>query len=70
MEQKKWIVREPHPSDTRAKSLALTAKGARIAQNALERVDEAERSFFFSLGENARDFEAGLDRIISRQGRL
>ncbi|RUS46753.1 MarR family winged helix-turn-helix transcriptional regulator [Cohnella sp. AR92] len=51
LEQRGYIKRAPHPSDTRAKIITTTASGSELASRAVRAVEAADRSFFSGLGE-------------------
>jgi DNA-binding MarR family transcriptional regulator len=50
LERRGAVVRQIHPSDSRAKTLALTAEGAELLEKALPLVEQADASFFESAG--------------------
>lgn len=50
LEQKKYISREPHPQDTRAKILLLTKKGETCARQMVPIVEKIDEDFFNVLG--------------------
>jgi DNA-binding MarR family transcriptional regulator len=52
LEDKGFISRQEHPTDTRAKIITLTDSGAAVLQEALKVVEEADIAFF-SLSEAA-----------------
>ncbi|GAB3899095.1 MarR family winged helix-turn-helix transcriptional regulator [Spirosoma agri] len=52
LEEKGFISRQEHPTDTRAKIITLTDSGAAVLQEALKAVEEADIAFF-SLSEAA-----------------
>ncbi|NEW07683.1 winged helix-turn-helix transcriptional regulator [Paenibacillus sp. SYP-B3998] len=52
LEKKGLLVRKEHPTDTRAKSIALTAIGEQIVSEALAIVVQADDTFFSKLGED------------------
>jgi DNA-binding MarR family transcriptional regulator len=54
------LERRPHPTDTRAKALRLTAAGRALTTRAVPAVETADARFFSSLGA-AR---AGLNRAL------
>lgn len=62
LEAKALIVRQPHPSDLRAKDISHTPEGADLARRATAVVEEADRRFFAPLGEAAA-FAEGLGLI-------
>lgn len=56
LEEKKFIIRKEHPSDTRAKVIRLTDEGAKILQEALTAVENTDVIFFSTLGEKLPQF--------------
>ncbi len=50
LERKGLVKRLAHPSDARAKQIALTAAGRRVAQRAVALVEEADEAFFGARG--------------------
>ena len=65
LEEKGLILRKPHPTDTRAKSLAVTSKGRALAQQTVSVVENIDREFFSALGANTKSFNQNLLRLIS-----
>lgn len=64
LETKGLITRNPHPTDTRAKSLALTSKGKKLAEQAVPAVENIDRAFFSPIGSNADKFNQYLLKLI------
>lgn len=64
LEEKQFIARTEHPTDTRAKVITLTHDGATILQEALSAIENADIAFFASLGDNASSFNAQMHRLI------
>ncbi|MNJ87375.1 Transcriptional regulator SlyA [compost metagenome] len=52
LEEKEFISRQEHQTDTRAKVIKLTDNGAKVLQKALTAVENADIDFFSVLGEN------------------
>ena len=46
MEKKKLLARAPHPTNSRAKALRLTAAGEKLLMRALPIVEGADAAFF------------------------
>ena len=46
LEQKGFIERNPHPTDTRARSLSLTRSGKKIIATAVKLIEDADATFF------------------------
>jgi DNA-binding MarR family transcriptional regulator len=51
LEKKKLLKRHKHPTDTRARVLALTSEGERVMMLALERVERVDREFFKNVSQ-------------------
>lgn len=64
LEEKKFITRKEHALDPRAKSVKLTAAGARLLQVALERVEEMDIAFFSVLGARQASFNSHILKVI------
>jgi DNA-binding MarR family transcriptional regulator len=58
--KKKFISRQEHPTDTRAKVIKLTNEGAEVLQKALTAVENADIEFFSVLGNNLPTFNQNL----------
>lgn len=56
LEEKKFISRQEHPTDTRAKVIKLTDEGANVLQTALTAVEKADIDFFSALGDDLTTF--------------
>ena len=64
MENKGYLKRTVHVSDTRAKVLSLTNEGILKAQDAIPDVEQADRDFFSSLDEQTSVFNQQLITLI------
>ena len=69
LEAKGLILRNPHPTDTRARSLAVTERGFALARQAVRVVEDSDRAFFLSLGGNLPDFIGQLLKLIVENNR-
>ncbi|MCL4531164.1 MAG: MarR family transcriptional regulator [Chloroflexi bacterium] len=65
LEDKGLILRNPHPTDTRAKSLAITDKGRALAGEVVRVVENIDREFFSKLGAGASNFNRQLLALVS-----
>ncbi len=65
LEDKGLILRNPHPTDTRAKSLAITDKGRALAGEVVRVVENIDREFFSKLGADASNFNRQLLALVS-----
>lgn len=63
LEAKALVERRPHPSDARARALAVTAAGLALANRANEAVEQVDRDFFAVLGTHREDFVRLLARL-------
>lgn len=65
LEGKGFIERQPHPTDTRAKVLTVTAVGRELLFRAIRVVDGIDHAFFSVLGEQVPLFNAALIQILA-----
>ena len=61
------LERTPHPRDSRAKSLRITASGQELAQRAIDVVEAVDRRFFAALDSRQAELTAAL-RTLRDQG--
>lgn len=66
LEQKKFINRQEHPTDTRAKVIKLTNEGAKVLQKALTTVENADIEFFSVLGNNLPSFNQNMTNLTEQ----
>jgi len=66
LEDKKFISRHEHQTDTRAKVIKLTEEGAIVLQQALTAIENADIDFFSALGNNLPSFNENLLTLIER----
>ena len=66
LQEKEFISRHEHPTDTRAKVIKLTDSGSIILQKALTAVEEADIDFFASLGEDQKLFNNNMLTVINQ----
>ncbi len=64
LEEKKFITRQEHQTDTRAKIVKLTQEGAEVLQKALVMVENADIEFFSTLETNLTSFNANMIKLI------
>lgn len=64
LENKGFISREEHNSDTRAKIISLSESGKDILQKALKVVEETDNNFFSSLQSNENSFKTFMLQLI------
>lgn len=65
LEEKGLILRKPHPTDTRAKALSITAQGRKLAVQAIGVVEKIDHEFFKGLGGNSKKFNEYLLALIA-----
>jgi len=65
LEQKKLIARSGHKTDTRAKVIRLTDKGAAVLQQALVAVEQADMEFFSKLGDELSHFNSQIAQLLA-----
>src|SRR5690606_32780398 len=66
LQEKEFITRHEHPTDTRAKVIKLTDSGSIVLQKALTAVEEADIDFFASLGEDQTLFNKNILTVINQ----
>lgn len=60
LEEKKFVSRQEHQTDTRAKVIKLTNEGAEVLQKALTTVENADIDFFSVLGNDLALFNQNM----------
>ncbi|MHB1612185.1 MAG: MarR family winged helix-turn-helix transcriptional regulator [Sulfobacillus sp.] len=63
LEQKGYITRSAHLSDTRAKVIAPTPAGTELALRAVQVVEAADREFFSAMGSEREQFIKLMRRL-------
>src|SRR6188768_646009 len=58
LEEKKFITRHEHPTDTRAKTIKLTRDGEVVLQKAIICVETVDLDFFNKLGKDLKTFNS------------
>ena len=64
LQQKGFLHRQEHATDTRAKTVALTEEGITIIKNAIVIVEAFDTSFFSSLGSELKGFNQKLMALL------
>lgn len=64
LEEKKFITRKEHKTDTRAKAINLTSKGADILQQALIAIEKADVEFFSQADVDLSVLNAAMAKVI------
>jgi MarR family transcriptional regulator, organic hydroperoxide resistance regulator len=65
LEARGLITRAPHPTDARARHLALTGEGERVLTGALHDVEQADADYFAPLDDGGEEFLALLGRLVA-----
>ena len=65
LEEKGLLLRNPHPTDTRAKALAITEEGRALAAQTVPVIETIDREFFAALGAEMPAFNQHLLRLIT-----
>jgi len=65
LEKKGLILRNPHPVDTRAKSLSVTETGRSLVAKAIQVVEKIDADFFHPLHGELASFNRFLQTLIS-----
>ena len=66
LEEKKFITRHEHPTDTRAKTIRLTPEGETVLQKAIICVETADLDFFHKLGPDLTAFNSKMAALIEQ----
>lgn len=66
LEEKGFITRQEHKTDTRAKIIRLTTSGEAILQKALVEVENADLDFFDTLGSKLSSFNKNMVQLIDK----
>ncbi|UII28933.1 MarR family transcriptional regulator [Fulvivirga maritima] len=66
LQEKKFISRREHPTDTRAKVIQLTEAGANVLQEALAAIERSDIDFFSSLGDKLPVFNQKMAYLIKQ----
>lgn len=64
LEEKNFITRQEHETDTRAKTIRLTTKGEKVLQKALIEVETADLEFFSALETKLPSFNKNMVVLI------
>lgn len=67
LQQKGFIKRKEHITDTRAKTVELTEKGVKIIKIAVVAVEKFDKDFFSLLGCKAADFNNNLIVLLGQK---
>ncbi len=65
LEKKKFITRQEHKTDTRAKIITLTKEGGAVLQKALVEVENADIEFFSVIETELATFNTNMVKLIN-----
>ena len=66
LEEKGFITRQEHKTDTRAKTIRLTTKGEVVLQKAIIEVENADLNFFATLDSRLSSFNKNMVQLIDK----
>ncbi|MHA4895750.1 MarR family winged helix-turn-helix transcriptional regulator [Pedobacter sp. PWIIR3] len=66
LEDKGFITRKEHETDTRAKAIELTSSGAVVLQKGLIEIENADLEFFASLDTQLFAFNRSMEQLIEK----
>ncbi|WP_316806489.1 MarR family winged helix-turn-helix transcriptional regulator [Pedobacter agri] len=66
LQEKGFITRQEHETDTRAKTIRLTPDGENVLQKGLVEVENADKDFFASLNTNLSLFNKNMVQLIDQ----
>lgn len=66
LEAKKFIIRQEHTTDTRAKVIKLTTEGSKVLQDALTAVENADIDFFSVLDKDLTPFNQNMISLTEK----
>jgi DNA-binding MarR family transcriptional regulator len=69
LEEKKFITRQEHPTDTRAKTIKLTPEGERVLQKAIICVEAVDLDFFNKLETDLTTFNSTMAALIEQNNK-
>ena len=69
LQEKKFITRQEHPTDTRAKTIKLTADGEAVLQKAIICVEKADLEFFQKFGPDLTNFNSTMVALIKQNSK-
>jgi DNA-binding MarR family transcriptional regulator len=64
LQQKGFIARQEHATDTRAKVITLTPEGKKIIKKAVVTVEKFDKDFFSQLGNKTAELNGFLQRLL------
>ena len=67
LQQKNLLSRQEHATDTRAKTVTLTADGITIIKQAVKTVEQFDNLFFSTLGHKTESFNKKLRQLLAQK---
>jgi DNA-binding MarR family transcriptional regulator len=64
LEEKKFVTRQEHETDTRAKTIQLTDAGRETLQKAIIQVENTDKDFFATIEANLSSFNTNMLKLI------
>jgi DNA-binding MarR family transcriptional regulator len=69
LQEKGFITRQEHETDTRAKNIRLTKKGKLVLQKAIIEVENADLDFFAALNTKLSSFNSNMVQLIDKNSK-
>ena len=69
LQEKGFVTRQEHETDTRAKSIRLTATGQVVLQKAIIEVEKADLDFFVALDTELQSFNRNMLQLTGKNSR-
>ncbi|KEO71794.1 MarR family winged helix-turn-helix transcriptional regulator [Anditalea andensis] len=66
LEDKKFVTRQEHQTDTRAKTIRLTTNGEVVLQKAIIEIENADLDFFVTLDTKLSQFNKNMVQLIDK----
>ena len=66
LEEKGFLTRQEHETDTRAKNIWLTKKGNAVLQKAIIEIEHADLDFFATLDSKISSFNSTMVKLIEK----
>jgi DNA-binding MarR family transcriptional regulator len=66
LEEKGFITRQGHETDTRAKTIRLTTNGKAVLQKAIKNVENTDRHFFSALETKLSSFNSNMLKLMDK----
>ena len=67
LQTKGLIKRQEHETDTRAKTVGLTEIGLKNIKQAIKTVEQFDKTFFGSLGDETKEFNNKLNTLLENK---